>query len=54
MLNLYLSHTAIFMLTALLNLIAACLSPSRGLAAQNILLLFIPNRQAFETIWLVY
>ena len=39
MLHLYLFSTAIFMLTALLNLLTACLHPSRSLAAQGFLLL---------------
>ena len=43
MFYLYLSSTAIFMLTALLNFIAACLLPFRGLAAQHFLFLFIFN-----------
>ena len=38
----YQSSTAIFMLSALLNLLTACLSPSRGHAAQDFLLLLIP------------
>ena len=42
MLLLYVSSTAILMLTALLNLLTACLHPSRGLAAQGFLLLLIP------------
>ena len=41
MLLLYLSSTAIFMPTALLNLLIACLPLSRGLAAQDFLLLLI-------------
>ena len=41
MLLLYLSSTAIFMLTAPLNLLTACLHPFRGLAAQDFLLLLI-------------
>ena len=41
MLHLYIFSIAIFMLTALLNLLTACLSPSRGLAAQDFLLLLI-------------
>ena len=42
MLHLYLFSTAIFMLTALLNLLlTACLLPSRGLAAQDFLLLIL-------------
>ena len=41
MLHLYLSSTAIFMLTPLLNLLTACLPPFRGLAAQDFLLLLI-------------
>ena len=39
---LYLSSTAIFMVTALLNLLTACLPHSRGLAAQDFLLSLIP------------
>ena len=39
MLHPYLSSTAIFMLTALLNLLTACLTFSRGLGAQDVLLL---------------
>ena len=41
MLHLYLFSTAIFMLTALLNLLTACLHPSCSLAAQDFLLLLI-------------
>ena len=41
MLHLYLSSTAIFLLTALLNLLTAYLPPSRCLAAQDFLLLLI-------------
>ena len=41
MLHLYLSTTAIFMLTALLNLLTACFHPSRGPATQDFLLLLI-------------
>ena len=40
-LNLYLFSTAIFMLTASLNLLTACFPPSRGHAAQDFLLLLI-------------
>ena len=47
MLHLHLSSTAIFMLTALLNLLIACLPPSRGLTAENILLLLIPILSIF-------
>ena len=39
--------TAIFMLTALLNLLTACLPSSRGLAAQDFLLLLIPILSIF-------
>ena len=39
MLHFYLFCTAIFMLTALLNLLTACSHPSPGLAAQDYLLL---------------
>ena len=41
MLHIYLSSTVIFMLTALLNLLTACLTPSRRLTAQNFLLFLI-------------
>ena len=41
MLHLYLFSTTIFMLTALLNLLIACLPTFRGLAAQDFLLLVI-------------
>ena len=41
MLHNYLSSTAIFMLTAHLNLLTACLPPSRSLAEQDFLLLLI-------------
>ena len=47
MLHLYQSSTAIFMLTALLNLLTACLSTSHGLAAQDLLLLLIPIMSIF-------
>ena len=47
MLHLYLSSTTIFMLTALLNLLTACLSPSRGLAAQDFLFLLISSLSIF-------
>ena len=46
-LHLYLSSTAIFMLTALLNLLTACLHPSRGLAAQDCLLPLNPILSIF-------
>ena len=42
MLHLYLFSTSIFMLTALLNLLTACLYPYCGLAAQDFVLLLIP------------
>ena len=41
MLHLYLSYIAIFMLIAFLYLLTACLSPYRGLVAQDFLLLLI-------------
>ena len=47
MLHLYLYSTAIFMLTAFLNLLTACLSPSLGLAAQEFIFLFIPILSIF-------
>ena len=47
MLYLYLFLTAIFMLTALLNSLTACLPLSRGLAAQDFLLLLIPILSIF-------
>merc|ERR1712035_95523 len=42
MLHLFLYFIAICMLTALLNLLTACLPPSRGLAAQDFLLFLTP------------
>merc|ERR1711980_20048 len=39
---LFLSSIVIFMVTALLNLLTACLPPSRGLAAQDFLLFLTP------------
>ena len=47
MLHFYLFSTAIFMLTALLNLLTTCLHPSSGLAAQDFLLLLIPILSIF-------
>ena len=47
MLHLYLFSIAIFMLTALLNFLTAFLPPSRGLAAQDFLLLLIPILSIF-------
>ena len=47
MLHLYLFSTAIFMLTALLNLLTACIHPSRGLTIQDFLLLLIPILSIF-------
>ena len=41
MLHLYIFSTAIFMLTALLNLLTTCLHPSRDLVAQGFLLLLV-------------
>ena len=46
-LHLYPSSTAIFMLTALLNLLTACLPPSHSLAAHHFLLLLIPILSIF-------
>ena len=47
MLHLYLFFTAMFMLTALLNLLTANFPPSCGLAAQDFILLFIPILSIF-------
>ena len=47
MLHLYLSSTAIFILTALLKLLTACLPSSRGIAAQDFLLFLIPILSIF-------
>ena len=47
MLHICLFSTAIFMLTALLNLLTACLPPSCGLAVQGLLLLLIPILSIF-------
>ena len=47
MLHLYLFSTAIFMLTALLNLLTACFLASRDFRAQDFLLLFIPILSLF-------
>ena len=47
MMHLLLSSTIIFMLTALLNLLTACLLSSRGLAAYDFLLTLIPYYSKF-------
>ena len=47
MLHLLLSSINIFMLTVLLNLLTACLSPSHSIAAHNFLLTLIPILSTF-------